>query len=101
MNIKAKKLNFTIGDKIKEARKKFGYSQQEFAEMLGLTRASVINIESDRHHPTLDRFYIICCILKITPDKMFPPLKNVLLQSINKTIVKKTIKKTFKIVKLS
>ncbi len=95
-----KKLNFTIGDKIKEARIKQGFSQQAFAEMLGLTRASVINIESDRHHPTLDRFYIICCILKIMPNQMFPPLKEVHLQSRNKTVIKKTIKKTFKLVKL-
>jgi transcriptional regulator with XRE-family HTH domain len=95
-----RKLKFTIGDKIKAARIAQGYSQEQFAEMLGLTRASVINLESDRHHPTLDGFYIICCILQLQPSEMFPPLKQVQLKSRNKTIIKKTVRKTFKIVNL-
>ena len=88
------------GKKIKEGRISKGYSQEEFAEMLGLTRVSIINIEAGRHRPQVDRFYIICCILGIEPNDMFPPIKTVEIKHVNKTIIKKKIKRSFKIVKV-
>lgn len=80
-----------IGENIKRERVKIGYSQAQFGNLINLTRASIINIESGRHSPTNETIYIICCILKCTPNDIFPATKKIVLKS--KTKIKHIVKK--------
>ena len=43
----------SVGNQIRLLRKKSGFSQAELADALGLSRASVVNIEKGRQHPSL------------------------------------------------
>ncbi len=62
-----------VGDKIKQRRHELNLNQESLATACGLTRASIVNIEAGRNNTTLDRLYLICCILKIPTDTIFPP----------------------------
>ena len=42
-----------VGQLIREAREKKGYSQTELAELLGVTRATVNGLEADRTSPSV------------------------------------------------
>lgn len=52
-----------IGSNIKAAREKKGVKQHVLAEMLGLSRASVVNIEKGRQHVTLHTLWQIASLL--------------------------------------
>ncbi len=77
-----------IGNRIKLLRKKNNYSQEQFGDMISLTRASVINIENGRHSTTQEKLYVICSILKCTPSDLYPPIKKV---TIEKKLVKRVV----------
>ena len=80
-----------VGNNIKKRRFAANYSQTQFGSLINLSRGSVVNIESGRHSPPIETIYIICCILKCTPNDLFPSVKNIELKSRIKTrtIVKK------------
>lgn len=61
-----------VGVKIKEYRKAANLSQEEFAFKIGLTRASIINIETGRQSTTLEHFLNICAIFGCTPNDILP-----------------------------
>ena len=44
-----------LGDKLMEVRKKHGYSQQEIADMLSVSRQTISNWESGQGAPALDK----------------------------------------------
>ena len=44
-----------LGDKLMELRKKHGYSQQEIADMLSVSRQTISNWESGQGAPALDK----------------------------------------------
>lgn len=51
----------TIGEKLKEARRQFGWSQEELAEKLYVSRAAIAKWETDGRVPdmsNLNRFQI-------------------------------------------
>ena len=48
-----------LGERIKSERLKRKVSQEELAEKLGLTRASVINLEKGRHRPSVYQVILI------------------------------------------
>lgn len=52
-----------IGENIKAAREKKGMKQHVLAEMLGLSRASVVNIEKGRQHVTMHTLWRIASLL--------------------------------------
>lgn len=64
-----------IGTRIKEARKKSGYNQKELADIIGLTRTSIVNIEKGRHRLPLHILYTIALKLNIEPNVLIPTLK--------------------------
>lgn len=49
----------TLGEKLKARRKALGMSQQELAESIGVTRASVCNWEADQREPS---FFAATCL---------------------------------------
>lgn len=64
-----------IGKQIKERRKDAKITQEDFGTYLGLTRTSVINIESGRHGTTAEAIWKICNMLHCTPNDLFPNTK--------------------------
>lgn len=60
-----------FGAILKENRKKAHISQAEFGEMLGVTRATVVNWEADKYKPEHALLPIICSILGITLNQLF------------------------------
>jgi transcriptional regulator with XRE-family HTH domain len=55
----------SIGNQIKDLRKRMRLSQEELAEQLGLSRASVVNIEKGRQHPSVHMLVDIAKIFKV------------------------------------
>jgi len=58
----------TLGKKIKEARVKAGYTQEQFAQMLGVSRQAVTKWESDRGIPDVENLKTIGKLLDISID---------------------------------
>lgn len=58
----------TFGEKLKALRMERGYSQEEFAEILGLSRQAVSKWESDRGTPETDKLLQISNIFGVTLD---------------------------------
>ena len=44
-----------VGEKLQSLRRKQGMSQQEVADLLGVTRQTISNWESDQGAPALDK----------------------------------------------
>ena len=58
--------------KIRELRKQRGITQEEFAKRIGLTRASVVNIEKGRQILTMKNLYLICTFFQIKSSELIP-----------------------------
>jgi transcriptional regulator with XRE-family HTH domain len=58
--------------KIRELRKQRGITQEEFANRIGLTRASVVNIEKGRQILTMKNLYLICSFFQIKSSELIP-----------------------------
>ena len=56
----------SIGKQIKGLRKRNRLSQKELADQLGLSRASVVNIEVGRQHPSLHLLIDLARIFKVS-----------------------------------
>ena len=54
-----------LGNRIKEARNKAGFSQKEIAKKLNVSRAAISWIESDSRTPTLEHFEMLLDILDL------------------------------------
>lgn len=62
----------TLGISIKRMREQSNLTQKELSQSIGLTRASIANMEAGTQNPTIYQLYMICIRLKITPDEIFP-----------------------------
>lgn len=53
--IKPEKITFfkNVGEAISTSRKNIGYSQEYLANKIGMSRASIVNIEKGRQHPSI------------------------------------------------
>ena len=60
----------TIGEKIRELRKKKNMTQQDLAEKTKLTCAAIINIEKGYNKPSSSSLYKICEVLEYNYDKL-------------------------------
>jgi len=76
-----------FGAIIKEYRKKANISQIEFGEMLGVSRATVVNWEADKYKPEHSLLPIVCSILGITLDQMFGVETRAGISSVEKRIL--------------
>lgn len=59
-----------LGDKLVTLRKKHGYSQQEVADMLSVTRQTISNWECGQGAPSLDKALELARIYKISLDDL-------------------------------
>lgn len=63
------------GEKIKKRRNALNISQEVFAQWVGLSRASIANIERGVHAIDLAQLFLFAEKLKTTPDKLLPEFK--------------------------
>ena len=61
----------TMGEQIKKYRKAKKISQKNLAEIMQITRNSVINWESNRYKPDINLIPKLCMVLKISPNDLF------------------------------
>lgn len=59
-----------ISKNIKALRVRSGFTQEQFAEKIGLTINGVSNIERNRYQPTAETVDRICKAFKITPQEL-------------------------------
>lgn len=55
----------TIGDRLKQARKSRGYTQDSLAEAIGVSRGVITNIEHEKAEPQKLVIHAICGVLKV------------------------------------
>ena len=61
-----------LGENIKSFRTKQGYSQDQLAKFLDLTRSSVVNIEKGRQRPPLHTVYDLAVFFDIDIKNLLP-----------------------------
>lgn len=57
--------------KVKELRKQKGYTQEELANMLGVSRQTIISIEKGGYEPTLSLAFKIADVFQVRVDEVF------------------------------
>ena len=62
--------SLTLKNNLKEARSEKGFSQQQLAEMVGVSRNTISSIETGQFNPTAKLALILCIAL----DKKFEEL---------------------------
>ncbi len=72
----------TLGEKIKEIRKKFGYTQEKFAELLNVSRQAVTKWETDAGLPDTENLKQISKIFGVSIDSLLDNESNVRTESI-------------------
>ena len=61
----------TIGEKIRKLRKQKGFSQEELAFRVGVTRQTISKWESDSMNPNMDSIRALCEIFNVNADYFF------------------------------
>ena len=61
----------TVGNKIKEIRTKLGLTQAQLAEIVGVSRVSIVAIETGRYIPTIETALRISQALRTPVDQIF------------------------------
>ena len=57
-----------LGERIQKERKLFGFTQEEFAQMINKTRRTVVNWENGLVNPSLDDLNGLCNLFKCDLD---------------------------------
>lgn len=80
-NIQTEVMNMDISERLQELRKKEGYSQEQVAEMLGLSRQAISKWESGQGKPEIDNIIKLTEIYHVSADyillgteKVFAPV---------------------------
>jgi len=63
----------TIGGAIRRRRKKMDWTQGELAGRVGISRASLANIETGRQSIVVHQVYSIAAALQLEPTDLLPP----------------------------
>ena len=58
----------SIGKNIQHYRKQRGYTQDQLAEALGITKNGIVKIENGYNLPSLENFVLICEFLNVPSD---------------------------------
>lgn len=65
-------LKIHIGKEVAKAREAAELTQDQMAEMTGLSQSSVANIENGRQLPPLDRLYMIASVVGCEISQLIP-----------------------------
>lgn len=60
-----------IGHVLNEIRAVFGYTQEQVAKQLGISRQQLINIEHGKNYMRLDNLLKLCAVYGIEPGQLF------------------------------
>jgi DNA-binding XRE family transcriptional regulator len=63
-----------LGERIRLARESADITQERLAELVGLTRVSISNVETGRHSPTVDRLIMIADAVRVPPSHLMREL---------------------------
>ena len=61
-----------IGHKIGMLRQNTGYSQEKLAELVGLSKTALGNIERGQSVPKTETIICVCQALNVSPNEVFP-----------------------------
>ena len=76
-----------IGAILKEARNKAGLSQRELADMMEVSRNTVINWEADKNKPDYDTLPELCAVLGISITDLFGVQKDTSLSPLEERLI--------------
>lgn len=76
----------TLGEKLKEARKQAGLSQEQLAEKLGISRSAVAKWETDAGMPDIDNLKLLSRLLGVSIDYLVDNG-----EEMNKVVIKEPI----------
>lgn len=76
-----------IGAVLKEHRKRAGVSQKDLADMMDVTRNTVINWEADKNKPDYDTIPELCAILGIPLSELFGMQKDTELSPLEERLI--------------
>lgn len=60
----------TLGEKIKEARRKCGFSQEQLAEKLSVSRSAIAKWETDKGLPDVGNLKVLARLLNVSVDHL-------------------------------
>ena len=86
----------TIGEKLREARKAAGLSQEEFAQKAGVSRSAVAKWESGRGLPDIENLKVISSLLDISIDYLLADVTRLTFNETRKPIDLDSFTKTGK-----
>ena len=61
----------TIANRVKELRDARGWTQQQLAELVGVSRQSINSIERNRYVPSLELALLFARIFDVATDEIF------------------------------
>jgi putative transcriptional regulator len=64
-------MNPNVSNRVKERRQELGWTQQELADRVGVSRQSVNSIERERYVPSLPLALAIACVFGCSTDDLF------------------------------
>ena len=70
VTLKLKKMNNSIGNKLKEYRKNKGMTQEQVADYLHLSQSAYARMESGESHSWSNHIDKICEVFEITPEEL-------------------------------
>lgn len=76
----------TLGEKIKEARKQSGLSQEQLSEKLGISRSAVAKWETDKGIPDIENLKALSKLLDVSIDYLLDNGEN-----LDKSVIKEQI----------
>ena len=81
-----------LGSRIREEREKANFNQSHFAQLLQISRASLVNIEKGRQRTPIHVLYEISRILQISITSLLPHLNEIVTEEVKKDIQEKIVK---------
>ncbi|MBR3145912.1 MAG: helix-turn-helix transcriptional regulator [Bacilli bacterium] len=65
------KTELILKNKLKEVRKEKNISQQELADMVGVSRNTISSLETGQYEPTAKLAYVLCVALDMKFEELF------------------------------
>ena len=65
------KSELVLKNRLKEIRAKKGISQQELADMVGVSRNTISSLETGQYEPSAKLAYVLCIALDLKFEELF------------------------------
>lgn len=80
-------INEHIGENVLRLRLEKGFKQKHIADILGLTRTSVVNIEAGRQGLSNMKLWLLASLFQVQISDLFPPLAEFTIEDTEEEIV--------------